>query len=476
MAETTNANKIIEYLKDQANSVLGQILGGAKLVSFNVGQLGNMPYYWQNPMDTSFNLKTYQWIAAALKAKTEPKQLDQPFINQFIDVFGKINYSLSKADQDKLNKAFSSATNQQVAVLNAWRQAFGGLPQPTKEEPQPITAIMTIVATTWASPATTLDKMQKSTNLSKLLNATPPSGKPVVPVIANWLNALGASISLVNATTMNTGYLSQALSAAQEPSADNGGMLLDDSKEIYHPAYSMAAGSSLSAILNGLKNSGSKVEVEMSVSRSSESEYQISITGGASFGIPILGFFTVNVGGHASYFQSDIATTSNTTTVRFSYPGVTLVNFGPSAFDQATTRNWYWTTPITEAIKNGDQDVSGFKFSPKPNIDFGPSGPFGYLQGAAIANYPTVTIKVQSSNYKRIEETFQQSASVGLSFLGIPLGIGGSEGSYSNKVEVDQSESTVTITLSPPQELVAGTAVDSVGWVLGVQPVYPAAS
>ena len=130
--------------------------------------------------------------------------------------------------------------------------------------------------------------------------------------------------------------------------------------------------------------------------------------------------------------------------------------------------------PILEAIKNGDQDVSGFKFSPKPNIDFGSSGPFALMQGVAIANYPTITITVKSSDYKSIATTMQETTKLTLSFLGIPLG-SATESQYQHHVTTDESHGSVTITLSPPPNLVAGTSLDSQGWILGVQTDYPAA-
>ena len=80
-----------------------------------------------------------------------------------------------------------------------------------------------------------------------------------------------------------------------------------------------------------------------------------------------------------------------------------------------------------------------------------------------------------SSDYESIEKTFEQTVKVGLSFLGIPLGIKGSESTYSHSVSVNSSSQTITITLDPPKELIAGNSVDSVGWVLGVQTEYPAA-
>lgn len=469
MQHTTAADVIINTLKDQANSILSAALGSSQLQAFNIGSKGNLPYYWQDPRNLLFNAKTYDWISSNLKAGTSPFQLDQSFTNLYIDALTKISYSLSTSDQAQLNAAKANATNQQAALLNAWQGAFGSLPSAAGK--QPIDLITGTIATEWADPPTTLPKIQQSINLNALLNNVPASGATVVPVFANWLNAIGAAVSLENNTTLNNAYLAKALAAAQTAAQTNGGLQLDTNA--YVPSYKVA--NQLSDILNGLQNQGQATNLSMTVSRSTENDFQVSVSGGTSFGIPVLDFLTLNVGGNASYFKSDVATTSNETKVTMNFPGVTLVNFGPSSFDMATLQNWFWTQPITDAMANGDKDVSGFKFAPKPQIDFSASGPFGYLQGVAISNYPSMIIQVTSSDYQRIQQTFQQSASVGVSFLGIPLGINMKESSYSNKVTVDSSSSTVTITLDPPKELVAGDAVDSVGWILGVQPVFPAA-
>lgn len=470
MSESLKADVIINALKDQANNILSAALGSTRLEPFNIGSKGNMPYYWQNPRNLEFNQKTYEWIDSNLKAGTSPLQLDQSFTNLYIDALGKIAYSLSTDDQAKLNKAKEDATDQQGAVLRAWKEAFGSIPPGTQTQ-QPIDLIATEIAANWAKPPTTLQDIQQSTNLNALLNNVPASGKSVVPVFANWLNAVGESVSLENNTTMNNAYVSWALRAAQNPDANNGGLQLDNNKIV--PAYTVA--NQLSDILNGLKNSGQAANLTMTVTRSTENDFQVSVEAGASFTIPVLELLSINVGGNSKYFQSDIATTDNETNVTMNFPGVTLVNFGPADFEMSPPRNWFWMKPIGDAIKNGDSDVSGFKFSPRPQIDFSKSGPFGYLMGVAISNYPSMEITVKSSSYERIQKTFQQSASIGVTFLGIPLGIGGKESSYSNKVTTDSSSKTVTITLNPPKELVAGENVDSVGWILGVQPAYPAA-
>ncbi len=99
---------------------------------------------------------------------------------------------MSAADTAALNAAHANAQTQQAAVLSAWQAAFGSLPAGQ----QPIEAIATTIATTWAKPATTLSDIKNSININALLNNLPASGGPVVPVFVVWLNALGAAVTL----------------------------------------------------------------------------------------------------------------------------------------------------------------------------------------------------------------------------------------------------------------------------------------
>jgi len=467
---SSQAAPLIESLRAQAQKILGAVFS-EPLTGFTVGNLGNFPYYWQNPSNLKFNHLTYNWISANLLANTSPAQLGSGngFTNLYIEALGSISYQLSTADQAQLTKAQQNATNQQAALLSAWQAAYGSIPPATATQ-QPIDIIMNTIATNWASPATTLSAIQSSHNLNALLNNMPASGKTIAPVLAQYLNALGSSISLQNATTMNTGYIQQALAAVQSPSSSNGGLSTDDGNE--NPSYGVST--QLADILNGLQDTSNVVALSLGISRDSSSEYRVTMNGGSGFDIPILFFFTLGVDGNESYFQDSIATSSNTVDIQMTFPGVTSVNFGPTGYNMSTGQDWFWMEPITDAIANGTKDVSGFKFAPNPNIDFSANGPFGYLTGAAIAGYPTVVISVTSSDYASIAETFQQSESHEITFLGIPLG-GSSESTYSSSVNVNSSAQSVTITLTPPPQTVSGQAVSSTAWVLGVETNYPAA-
>ena len=88
--------------------------------------------------------------------------------------------------------------------------------------------------------------------------------------------------------------------------------------------------------------------------------------------------------------------------------------------------------PVIDAINNGDKDVSGYKFSPKLQIDFSNKGSFGFLTGAVISNYPSITITIKSSQFDSFTKDINGAASIGLSFLGIPLGINAKGSTYSH--------------------------------------------
>ena len=461
---------IIDNLTAQARTILGAALGSQPLVSFQSGALGNFPYYYSDPNSLKFNALTYNWINNALANNNPPIQQASGslFTSSFINVLSTVTYSLSKADQAKLNAAYANAQNQQMALLNAWQAAYGSRPQPGKNQTV-IDAVIAIICSTWATPPTSLNAIQSSTNLHKLLNSAPASGQTLMPVLANYVDALGDSVTLANAQTMNNAYVGDALDAVQNPAADNGAILLNDNTGKYYPAYTVSP--QLPDIINGLSSTNS-IELVMNVSMASDSEYSVSIQGGTSFSIPFAEFFSLGVSGNASYFHDQIVRNASAVSIKMTFTGVTLVNYTPNAFNESTTLNWYLIEPILEAIRNQNQDVTGFHFSPQPGINFGPSGSFGILQGVAISNYPSIQITVTSSNYQSIQTTFQQSVSTSLSFLGIPLG-SASESTYSNSASSSASNSTVTISFNPPPNLVAGTNVSSMGWVLGVQTNYP---
>lgn len=471
LQSVNQAEAIIDELKNQANRILSAV-SGTNLENFHVGALGNFPYYWQDPANLKFNQKTYDWISHALEARKAGNNiaLKGVFTNEYLQAITSISYSLSSADQTKLNTINANTTAQQTALLNAWKAAYGILPTPAQGSTV-IDEIVSAIRKDWTTdPSTTLAQMQKSRNLQSLLGNAPASGQTIIPVFANYLQAIGAGISLVDSVTLYTGLISDLKDAINQPSKDNGGVEINSGTH-YLPAYPVAT--STSAIINGLKDSSNAIKLKMNVSEYNSSEAKVSVNGGVAFNIPFLSFFTLGTSTHASYFKDTLIQNSSSIEVEMDFTGVTLVEFGPKEYDVSSREGWLYADPIKKAIANGANDVSGYKFSPNPNIDFSKNGPFGYLSAVGISNYPTIKITLKSSSYQSVVSVFNSQSSWNVSFLGIPLASGGA--SYSKTdVSVNSSNNEVTITLSPPQNLVAGTALDSVGYVLGVQAEYPA--
>jgi hypothetical protein len=82
---------------------------------------------------------------------------------------------------------------------------------------------------------------------------------------------------------------------------------------------------------------------------------------------------------------------------------------------------------------------------------------------------------VKSACPNRLVESFRGATAAGIRLLEVPLGTNGRESPYACSLVPDNAREKVTIALMPPSELIAGQAADAEGWVLGVQPVFPAA-
>jgi hypothetical protein len=440
---------------------------------FQVGSLGNFPYYWQNPDNLSFNSKTYQWISSSLKAGRFPVQLSQPFTNLYIAALSKVNYSLSNSDQSQLNQAQSNIINQQGALLKAWQTAFGTIPDRTETQ-QPIDIIFDTITQTWASPSITLSQLQISHDINGLLNNVPMSGKSILPVLVNYLNALQSSVTLINAATMNRGYLQQAMAAVQTPSTTNGGVSTSDGR--VQPAYQIDT--PLENILQSLNSTDRSkiVTLSMSVISTGGNSYSIQLNDGTTETLRMADFLNIYNEHGIDLFRELLLSDRDKAIVDVTFKGVTTVNFGPVYFSRSSNTHWYWMPPIEEALNNGDKDISGFKFSPKPQIDFSKSGPFGFLTSAVISKQVSLKITAKCANYSSIAEKIKSLGSAHFDFLGMPIDTA-SETSpgYQPSVSIDEKDTSLIITLEPFQKK-AMDSMNSTAFVLGVQTNYPLSS
>lgn len=312
--------------------------------------------------------------------------------------------------------------------------------------------------------------MRAAPDLEAMLNMMPPAGRAVLPALSNYLAALGSDTSLMNAATMNTGYLAQALYAVQHPSVPNGGIKTDGGT--VRPAYSVAT--SVADIRAGLDGAEKKFELKMSLERLKGNEYKVTPVGKSSFSTSAARFLSVTAA-ESSAEALQIATRSAPAEVRMNFSGVTTVYFGPVSYDMSSGRSWYWMKPIIDAIKNGTSDVSGFKFSPDPQIDFSSKGPFGFLTGVAISKHPVITVKARGPGSVEIANQLESlpAKNLDVKFLGEPLLAPGSLTGYSRTTEA--TSDSVDVRFDPLADTEVTDPTDRTAFVHGVQALFPAA-
>jgi hypothetical protein len=234
----------------------------------------------------------------------------------------------------------------------------------------------------------------------------------------------------------------------------------------------------LEDILHGLNSTdqSNTVKYKMSVLRDSSTQCSVSLTSfGAPDRVPISDFLTIETGDGQDLFKDYIVDGSEPAQIELTFMGVTTVNFGPVDFSMTDTKHWYWISPINQAIANEGKDISGFKFLPKPQIEFARTGPFGFLTGVTIAKKASLTISSKSGNRKQIADAIKASPSVRLKFLKTPISTGVTDSpKYDIALSTLSRDACVVVNLNPSSEH-AADSLDSTAFVLCVQTRYPSA-
>ena len=110
----------------------------------------------------------------------------------------------------------------------------------------------------------------------------------------------------------------------------------------------------------------------------------------------------------------DLNTAGDSFEVTMLVPGVNVVNVTPNGYQEDTGN-----AVANHAATPGS--VSGFKLTPYPSTDFTAGGHFGLLESLVIIQLPTVAIRYSSGSASDAASSLTEHASVGVSFLGIPL-------------------------------------------------------
>jgi hypothetical protein len=425
---------------------------------------GDYKWNWQNANQV-FNDATYQYVNALVG----PGDVDNTialspaggFANAYVAVINAMAFTLSKGDQAKLTSAQSNASVQAGTIITDYQTTFGQITPAqmaaagvqTKQD----YVIGYVLGTLWsgATPPLPYTKMASARNLKALLPKAPAGGDQVISDVTVYLNLMQPVNGLSDQLQNGAWTLAQLKANTMYPIAANGGIqTFDPNTGAVNPNFNdgWAISTSVASINNDLLNTGRTISIGMTTSQSSGSTLDVSVEGQAGFSVGSWLQFSTEAG--ASYDMSTAEGTSTDCSVTMTYAGYSMVPTAAAAWQQATNTGFYFADPVRQAVANGNQDVTGFRFLNTPPYDLGPlatGGNFGLLTNLLIANYPTISITYSHADYTAFAQSWEQHISGNLTLFGfIKLG-SFSQGSYGSSFSQgsDNSNFTVTFAASP---------------------------
>lgn len=441
---------------------------------------GDFMWNWQNPNQV-FNNGTYQYINALVSPGTIPNtvQLSAPggFANAYVQVLDDIIFSLSKADQATLTQAQSNASTQAGTIVNDYQTAYGPITTAQMSQAGFSTKVDYVVGyvlgSQWsgATPPLSYTQMASARNLKALLPKAPMGADQIITDVTVYLNLMQPVNGLSNQLQNGAWMISQLQNNTTNPSAANGGIqTLDPNTGStltgYNEGWSIPY--SISSISNDLQNTSRKIQISMQTSEASGSSLNVNVEGQAGFQVG--SWLTFDVGASASYDMSKVQGTSTDASVTITYAGYSIVPILPAAWQQATNVGFYYPSVIAQAVANGTQDVTGFKFLNPSAYNLGSvasGGNFGLLTNLLIANYPTVTITYQNADFSSFEQSWSEKVSGNLTLFGfIKLG-SFSQGAYGSSYAEGSDNSTFTISFSASPQVTSVPQLMQTAYVIG---------
>ncbi|MCC5621824.1 hypothetical protein, partial [Nostoc sp. CHAB 5715] len=388
MSDTTGGQQFYSALQAKAMAALKDTLK-SPLYPIQFPSQGDFFWYYQNPSQV-FNQSTFDYISANISPGDVPGTAKLSgsggFPNAYTQVISSIAFTLSKNDQAALNKAQSDAATQGATIVTDFQTSYGQITDAQLQDAatkygQYIVGnkvdyiINVVLGGQWSGnqaankPPLPYQQMVNARNLQDLLPYSPPGADQVISDVSIYLNLMKPVIGLQTQIQQGSWIIAQLQGNTKTPSDSNGGIkTVNANTGAVSP--NLQVGYSISKAQTAIQNdldSNNTISFGMTTSQASGGSVSVSIEGQAGFSVGSWLTFTTTAGG--SYDMSKAQGTSTDASITLTWKGYSVVPITPTAWQQATNVGWYYTDPIAQAVNNGTQDVTGFKFLNKPAYD-----------------------------------------------------------------------------------------------------------
>lgn len=489
---STQAGTLNYYNALQQQAQLAVQSFNTTIVPIQYPQQGDFDWNYQNPNQV-FNSGTFDYISANVRPSSDfpgTAQLSSSggFPNAYIQVIAGISYALSKADTATVNAAQSNASVQAATIVSDYQSTFGPITDDNMKAA--VAAIGAVVQTkqdyvvsyilgyVWSGaqtskqPPLSYTTMAAARNLKSLLPAMPMSGNQVVADTSIYLSILNPANAIISSQQLGAWILAQLVNNTSFPSSTNGGMSVVNPQTgiITNNQVGYSVNTSLASIQNDLQSTNKVITLQMSTSASTDNTLNVSVAG--QTGVSVGSFLNFSATTKVNYDMNKTAGTSSSANVEISYIGYSMVPVSPLAWQQATNVGWFYSDPIAQAIQNGTNDVTGYKFvasaGSKYNLAaFADGGTFGYLDYLLVSNVPTVKITYSNADYATFMENWSTQTTGNLSLFGcISLG-SFSAGASGSTVTKGADNSTFTVTFGPSAQVLSVPQMQQTAFVIG---------
>lgn len=367
------------------------------------------------------------------------------------NVLGSLEYSISAADQIKINQEEQSHDALVGTIINLYAES--GLDDDPKDHPT-IMYIMNRIKEVTGSDYLHLDTKTYSS-------------------LSNLCNKLSEYSRLASFTTMLQNDWSDAFDRIQEikknikdPSKENGG--LETAKNEFYIGWDKLP--ETETLLYDLKNEGSNIEFSISTNSFESSQSVLHFESDVSVKVPFNWIFNMKIDHEHEFDFSKYYSKSSSLDIAFKFNGVSTVAAVPTPISSNNKKGWFAADMLKEAAEKSGKDVTGIRLHGSrydPDKLFGKDGMLKRMSTFVISQQPIITLTFSNFECSGFEKYFKQNTNVKFSILG-GLISGTHDNDFScTSSKYDASSNTLTVTLAPPPLGSSGSLGKQTAYVLG---------
>jgi len=388
------------------------------------------------------------------------------FTNDYLMLYDKLIFQLSPEDESIYQSQVAKVAGKMKALAPLWNNWVKANPD-QKVPPLDINdtnlALMQMTSTLmgpWFNTDYT-EKVrgnpsyvyQHIEEFNKIFNKIPLSvPETMLNQIKDVLITQGTQGSIVSQRSTALKIIDSIKANIGTPTSENGGLKLKGSSKMI-PGMSFQPASPLTLKNQLVQDPPTTMSIQVSITKTDQEALNVDVQGGASISIPISMFLSFGASGGAQYHLFENNFVGSKFDLKLTLRNVQYapdLAIEPTPYNISTGQGWMYTQPIIEALKTGTRtDVTGYKFTGgKPDFNFDKGGDFGIITGMILSQFPELSLTFEQCESKQVHEFFEQHASAGISFLGIPLGGGRESSRYTHDYSYE-SDTKITVNMKP---------------------------